>query len=186
MQYPLISRLAKGVTLFRTRAEYFEKTGKIAPDFDWSRPAKNWADTREFADADEEAEYLGIAYDANGKPIEESPGVVKLKRFRLYPEVAATVNLIPSPFPPDAAMTPSMKAMAKRAIPEPLELLEGEKVVISRNLGSEPVIEDSKPTPGASTGCNFTEDDRRLLLAIRSSTQAIVDAITAFTKPSPK
>ena len=124
MQFPLISRLAKSVNIYRTREEYFQKTGKKAPDFDWSRPMKNWEDTRTFADAEEEVEYLGVSYDANGKPIEETPGVVKLKRFNLYPEVATTVNMIPSPFPPDASLTMAQRAMAKRAKPKPKAKIE--------------------------------------------------------------
>jgi hypothetical protein len=181
MQFPLISRLAKSVNIYRTREEYFQKTGKKAQDFDWSRPMKNWEDTREFADAEEEVEYLGVAYDPNGKPIEEMPGVVKLKRFRLYPEVATTVNLIPSPFPPDASLTMAQRAMAKRAIPEPLELLEGEKVVISRNLGSEPVVDDGKPSAvlvGAGGG-GFTDEDRRTL-------KTILSTLLSFQSPPQK
>ena len=70
--------------------------------------------------------------------------------------------------------------MAKRAIPEPLELLEGEKVVISRNLGSEPVVDDGKPSAalvGASGG--FTDDDRKTL-------KSILSTLLSFQSPPQK
>ena len=180
MQFPLISRLAKNVNVFRTRAEYLEKTGKVAPEFDWSRPIKNWEDTRKFPDADEEVEYFGVRYDANGKPFyDAATGVCETKRFKLYPEVATTVNMIPSPFPALGSLTTAQQAMAKRIIPEPLELLEGERIVLGRSIGSDPVVDDGKIAPGGATGGGFTEADRNML-------KDIVTLLRSFQNPAQK
>jgi len=191
MEFPLISRLAKSANIYRTREEYFQKTGKTAPDFDWSRPAKNWEDSRTFGDPEEEIEYLGVVYDGNGRPIEETPGIVKTKRFKLYPEIATTVNLIPSPFPPDSVLTMAQRAMAKRVIPEPLELLEGEKVMLGAN---GLVVDDGKSAPvSVGSGGGFTESDRAVLQAIRKTQtehgetlKAMVSAFLSFQQPAQK
>ena len=167
MQFPLIARVIASVIVVRTRAEFVAKTGTAAPPFDWSRPRKTWFDNRKFEDMETEVEYFGIRYDPNGQPLEKpgQPGVIDARTFKLYPELAATVNLLPEPMPPESLLTAVQKTMMARQVPEPLALLPGERIVPSRNIGSPAVIDDGKgDAPLGSSG--FTQVDRDLLKAI--------------------
>lgn len=154
---PLIRRVPAHVQVYQNRAAYKAKTGKDAPPFDYSQPVKDWADTREFADSDAEVEYNGIRYEANGEPVYDASRVVEQRSFRLFAEVAQAVNLLPEPVPALGSLTANQARMISRRRAWPLELKDGERVILAPGIGTIPVIDDGSNQP-AGGGCGACEE----------------------------
>jgi len=163
--FPLINRVARYALIVQSRSEHRARFGKEAPAFDYSQPVKDWIDTRQDLPAEEETSYLGISYyPSNGEPIYDANRVVKTRVFSLFPEVATSFNLLPEPVPALGAITSNQAAMLQRKRPWPLELREGERVVLAPGIGTIPAIDDGKNIP--STGGGFTSSDRDLLIRV--------------------
>jgi hypothetical protein len=152
---PLIQRVPAHIRIFQNRAAYRAAFGKEAPPFDYSQPVKDWIDTREASDPDEEISYTGIRYEANGEPVYDAKRVVELREFRLFPEVAQSINLLPEPLPPQGALTPNQLRMVQRKRPWPLALRDGERIILAPGIGTIPVV-DGGTSPAAS-GCQCGE-----------------------------
>jgi hypothetical protein len=151
MILPLKSRIPAHIQLFTDRASYLAAFGKPAPPFDFSQPVKDWIDTRKHTDPDAEVSYSGIRYEPNGEPVYDASRTVATREFRLFPEIAASVNLLPEPVPAQGSLTPNQLAMIQRKRPWPLELKPGEKVVLAPGIGTIPAIDDGT-TPAAIGG----------------------------------
>jgi hypothetical protein len=170
MLHPLITRVPAHIRIVQTRAAFRAAFGYEAPPFDFSQPVKDWLDTRQNLDPDEEVAYVGIRYEANGEPVYDEQRTVETREFRLFPEVGQEVNLLPEPLPPQGAMTPLQLRMVQRRRPWPLVLSPGERVVLAPGIGTVPVVDDGG-TPPATPG-GFTERDRELLSAIAAKVGA--------------
>jgi hypothetical protein len=147
---PIIQRVPAHIRIFQTRAQYRAAFGVEPPPFDFTRPVKDWMDTRKHDDPDVEITYTGVRQDRNGNPVFDDGRVVELRPFRLFPEEAAAVNLLPEPLPPQGALTESQLAMVQRKRSWPLELKVNERVILAPGIGMIPVVDDgSAVSPGA-------------------------------------
>lgn len=155
MIHPLITRVPAHIKIVQSRAQYQAIFNKPAPAFDYSRPVKEWIDTREL-DPEEEAQYFGIRYDTEGQPMLSEGRNVQTRNFTLWPEEAARVNLLPEPVPAQGSLTPEQLRMIQRKRAWPLELTSGERVVLAPGIAQAPAIDDGKPEPSAS-GCQCGE-----------------------------
>ena len=190
---PLRDRVPAYIKVFQTRAQFRDAFKAEAPIFDYSSPVKDWIDTREFADVDTEVEYIGVKIEANGEPVYDSNRVVTLNGFRLFPDVAATINLLPEPVPAQGALTPAQLRMIQRKRSWPLELKTGERVVLAPGIGTIPVVDDGIADAGAPVqGGSFTEADRitlndarKLALASASRLGRIEELLVSFQSPVP-
>lgn len=153
MLQPLLSRVPAHIRVFGTRAAYKAFFGVEAPAHRPDEPVKNWIDMREGLDADEEVEYTGIRYEANGTPrLMAGTRTCVLQSFRLYPELAKAVNLLPEPMP---IFEGAALLMSQRQRPMPLELKTGEKVVLDPTSNG-PVVDDGVKLP-ATQPVAFTQ-----------------------------
>ncbi len=178
----LIQSVPAHIVIIQSRDQFKAKFGVAAPEWDPSQPVKDWLDTRTFTDMDSEVEYIGIRSDSNGNPIYDSNRTVELATFRLFPEVAQSVNLLPEPMPPQGALTPLQLRMSQRKRAWPLELKAGEKVVLSPGIGTIPVIDDGKTVAGV--GAVLLSDAQVLLIGERVA-DAVISKLTkqGFLKP---
>jgi len=154
--FPLIQRVPAHIRIFQTRAAYKAAFGVEAPEFDYSMPVKDWIDTRETLDPDTEICYTGVRQLANGQPAYDEDRVCELATFRIFPEQATAINLLPEPLPPQSALKPNQLRMVQRKRPWPLELQSGERVVLAPGIGTNPVVDDGK---GATVGGAFKCDE---------------------------
>lgn len=164
MLHPLIKRVAPFARVFTSRGDYLAKTGQEAPPFDYSRPVQDWVDTRKLS-GEEEISYEGAGYLRNGSP-ESVDGRPVLRSFRLFPDQAAAVNLLPDPMPPQALLTPLQLAMVQRKRSWPLALNPGETLAFAPGLPGVLVVDDGKMDLSAPAAGSFTEQDRATLNAI--------------------
>jgi hypothetical protein len=174
---PLATRVPSHIQTFTSRADYLAKTGTPAPPFDYAFPVKDWRDIRAFSDADEEIRYIGVREDSNGNPVHDENRVVATREFRLFPDQAAAVNLLPEPVPAQGSLSPGMIASLQRKRPWPIELKPGERIVLAPGIGMIPVVDDGTSTLEPSGG--FTSDDRARLMRIE-------EMLKGFTLPAPK
>jgi hypothetical protein len=181
---PLISRVPAHIILVQSRAQFKAKFGVDAPEWDSSQPVKDWIDQRAVEDFDTEIEYSGVKVDANGNPVYDTQRVCELSNFRLFPEVAQSINLLPEPLPPQGAMTALQLRMSQRKRPWPLELLPGERVVLSPGIGTIPVIDDGKTT--ATAGGEVSSSQMALLADMVAARVLEGLAAAGFTGPAPK
>ena len=191
---PLRDRVPDYIKIITTRGMFRDLFKSEAPVFDFSSPVKDWIDTRDFPDADTEVEYIGVKTEANGEPVYDPLRVVTLNGFRLFPEVAQTINLLPEPLPAQGSLTPAQLKMVQRKRGWPLELKAGERVVLAPGIGTIPVIDDGIPDANApQAGGGFTEadritlkDTRTLALAISSRLATLEGKVASFPIPPPK
>lgn len=182
-------RVPEYIKIVSNRAAYREAFKAEAPPFDYASPVKDWVDIRVFEDPDTEVEYLGIKSEANGEPVYDAGRVVALQNFRLFPEVAQTINLLSEPMPPQGALTNAQLRMAQRKRAWPLVLGAGEKIVLAPGIGTIPVVDDGLATTALAAG-GFTEADRNIIKNTRlSSLEAfarIERVLASFQNPVPK
>ena len=160
---PLIQRVPAHIRVFQSRAAYREAFGVEAPPFDFSQPVKDWLDTRKSIDPEAEISYRGIRYLPNGEPDYNDQRVVTLAEFRLFTEVAQSVNLLPEPVPALGSLTPNQARMISRRRAWPLELKDGERVILAPGIGTIPVVDDGSRKP-ATGGCCGSCDEALTIL----------------------
>lgn len=182
MILPLKSRIPAHIQLITDRAAYFAAFQKPAPPFDFSQPVKDWIDTRKHSDPDQEISYTGIRYEANGEPVYDATRTVATREFRLFPEIAASVNLLPEPVPAHGSLTANQLAMIQRKRPWPLELKAGERVVLAPGIGTIPAIDDG--TTPANVGGGITVSEMETLA--QRTAELVIEGLTAKGFPKPQ